>query len=257
MHIHNIGQKLVLFIPGVVFLTLWEITVQSDARLMFLFGAPSLIFQVALEEYSKAGIWVDIALTGFETITGLVIGTIFGVTTALLMWSNRTAERLSRPYVTIAGSIPVFALAPMLIIWFGVGVLPKIVLAGLGVFFITLVQTHEGIKSTAREHIEYARIVGASWKMIVCKLLLPSASQWVIAGLRINIGVALLGAFIGEFISSRAGLGHYIIEAGQVYDIPKALFGIVNLSIFALILDSSINHLFSRSRFSIVTNMKT
>ncbi len=113
----------------------------------------------------------------------------------------------------------------------------KIVMAAFGVFVITIVQTFEGINNTAQQHIDYAHIIGASKKSIMQKILLPSAARWLITGLRINIGIAILGAFIGEFISSQAGLGHYIIQAGQIYDIPRALFGILNLSLLALLLD--------------------
>ncbi len=160
-----------------------------------------------------------------------------GTFIAIFLWANPLIQKMAKPYITLVGSIPIFALAPMLIIWFGVGVEAKIIMAAIGVSLISLVQTFEGINSVAAQHIHYAKMMGASNIQIMTKILLPSARQWLMVGLRINIGVAILGAFIGEFISSQSGLGHYIIAAGQIYDIPGALFGLFNLSLIALILD--------------------
>ncbi len=226
-----------ILLPAILALIIWEWSVAGSQRLTFLFGAPSLIWDKALEEYVQTSIWKDIGITAFEALTGLLIGSVLGTASALLLWMNKTAQKLAYPYITLIGSIPIFALAPMLIIWFGIGIMAKVVMAAFGVFVITIVQTFEGINNTAQQHIDYAHIVGASKKNIMLKILLPSAARWLITGLRINIGIAILGAFIGEFISSQAGLGHYIIQAGQIYDIPGALFGILNLSLLALLLD--------------------
>lgn len=233
-------------LPAVLFLIFWEVSVRGADKLKFLFGSPSQIFDVALKEYGRADIWIDIKVTAMEALAGLVIGSLVGTLTALFLWMSPLAQKIARPYITVIGSIPVFALAPMLIIWFGIGIWAKIVMAAFGVFLIALVQTFEGINSTARQHIDYARLLGAKQITIMQKILLPSAARWLITGLRINIGVAILGAFIGEFISSQAGLGHYIIEAGQIYDIPAALFGILNLSLLALLLDSLLRALMPR-----------
>ena len=226
-----------ILMPALLFLGLWEWWVSDSSRLTFLFSSPSLVWKTAVSEYQQIGIWKDIGITAFEALSGLVIGSILGTIIALLLWTSSMAQKIASPYITILGSIPIFAIAPMLIIWFGIGITAKVIMVTFGVFLISLVQTFEGIQSTADQHINYARLLGAKKRDIIQKILLPSASRWLITGLRINIGIAMLGAFIGEFISSQAGLGHYILEAGQVYDISGALFGILNLSLLALVLD--------------------
>lgn len=227
-----------ILMPAVLFIAAWQLAVQDSARLVFLFGSPETILARALAEYRQAGIWKDIGITAFEALAGLVIGSLLGTLTALGLWANASARRIAQPYMTVLGAIPVFALAPMLIIWFGIGIFAKVVMAALGVYLIATVQTFEGISATAAQHIDYARMLGARKRDIMKRILLPGATRWLVAGLRINIGVAILGAFIGEFISSQAGLGHYIVQAGQVYDIPAALFGLFNLSMLALGLDA-------------------
>ncbi len=237
---HKLLDTALILFPGIVFVGLWEVGVHNSTRLQFLFASPSAIFARGIDEYQHAAIWEDIGITTFEAMTGLVLGSVFGIVIALLLWVSPFLQKISYPYIALIGSIPVFALAPMLIIWFGIGIMAKVIMAAFGVFIITLVQGFEGISATAPDHIRYARMVHARSVDIMFKILLPSAMQWLITALRINIGVAFLGAFIGEFISSQTGLGHYIIEAGQLYDMPGVLFGILNLSLLALIIDKGI-----------------
>jgi len=113
-----------ILLPAIVLLAAWEWIVFDSARLTFLFAAPSLIWEKALEEYVQSAIWKDIGITAFEALCGLVIGSVLGTIFALCLWTNKAAQKIARPYIAIIGSIPVFALAPMLIIWFGIGLLP-------------------------------------------------------------------------------------------------------------------------------------
>lgn len=232
-----------LLLPGALALMAWQYAVQDSARLVFLFSSPQIVFERGLAEYAHANIWKDIAITTFEAVCGLIFGSLLGTATALVLWASAATRKIAQPYMTILGAIPVFALAPVLIIWFGIGLPAKIILAALGVYLIATVQTFQGFHATAAQHINYARMLGARNLDIMTRVLLPGAMRWLITGLRINIGVAILGAFIGEFISSQAGLGHYIIQAGQVYDIAGALFGLFNLSVLALLLDCAARRL--------------
>jgi NitT/TauT family transport system permease protein len=232
----KIKSVLLAFIPGLVFLGLWEWAVQDSDRLKFLFASPSLIFKTAITELGQISIWKDCAITLTEALLGLLFGTVLGTVSGLLLWSNRKIDSIAQPYVIIIGSIPVFALAPVMIMWFGIGLLSKAIMAGFAVYFVSLVQAYEGAHVIAAQHLSYARSIGASRLRMVLSIVVPGSVHWVLAGFRMNVGFALTGAFIGEFISSEAGLGHYILKASSLYDMPKVFFGIILISMLAIAL---------------------
>jgi len=227
-------QAFMILAPGIIFLALWEYAVSGSDTLRFLFASPSLILATAAAEFASGGIWRDCGITLLEAALGLVIGTVLGTLCGLLLWRNGVLDRIARPYVVILGSIPVFAIAPIMIIWFGIGLLSKAIMAAIAVFFISLTQAYEGAHATARQHLGFARTLNAPYGRIVLKIIIPGSIQWVMTGFRINVALALTGAFVAEFISSEAGLGHYILKAGSLYDMPRVLFGVLLLSGMAL-----------------------
>lgn len=220
--------------PALFFLALWEWFVGDSQRLQFLFAAPSKVAGVAIEDIQHQAIWLDAVITFTEAALGLICGTVLGTLVGLLLWGNGKIESFTRPYLVIIGSIPIFALAPITIMWFGVGLLSKAIMAGFSVFFVSLLQAHEGARAVAKEYLGYARSLKASNKLVVMKVIVPGAVDWVLAGYRLNVGFALMGAFIGEFISSEAGLGHYILKASSLYDMPRVLFGVFMLCLLGL-----------------------
>ncbi len=225
-------------LPGILSIALWEFLVFNDQRRQFLFSSPLLIANVALEELQRATIWNDIYVTACESILGLLLGSTIGTLIGLLLWFNEVIARMSRPYIVVLGSVPIFAIAPMLIIWFGTGLLSKVVMSAFAVFFVALVQAYDGARYCSAEYSLYARTLGTSRFMLVVKIIIPGALRWVSAGFKISIGLAILGAFIGEFVSSQAGLGHYILAAGSLYDMARVMFGVLLISTLALILTS-------------------
>jgi NitT/TauT family transport system permease protein len=229
-------QSAITLVPGVLCIALWHFVVSGNTRLEFLFASPALIAKTALVELTDGPIWLDIATTASEAILGLLLGSIFGCVLGLVLWTNETVARIARPYIVIVGSIPIFAIAPMLIIWFGTDLLSKVVMSAFSVFFVALAQTYDGALFCAREYSQYAETLQAPRLRVVTKVIIPGALRWVAAGFKISIGLALVGAFIGEFVSSQVGLGHYILTAGSLYDMPRVIFGVLLLSLLALAL---------------------
>lgn len=223
-------------LPAIVFLAFWQWFVADSDRLQFLFGSPAAIFRVALEEWSHAGIWHDTFVTFSEAALGLLAGTLLGTTAGLLLWGNGRIDFVTRPYIAFIGAIPIFALAPIMIMWFGIGLLSKVVMAGFAVFFVSLMQAYEGAHAIAEKHLGFARSIAAPNARIVRKIIIPGAVDWVIAGYKMNVGFALMGAFIGEFVSSESGLGNYILKASALYDTPRVLFGLFMLSTLGLLM---------------------
>ncbi len=122
----------------------------------------------------------------------------------------------------------------MMIIWFGIGLLSKAIMAGFAVFFVSLTQAYEGAHAIAGQHLGFARSIAAPNTRIVWKIIIPGAIDWVATGYKLNVGAALVGAFIGEFVSSEAGLGHYILKASALYDVPRVLFGLLLISLLGI-----------------------
>ena len=228
-------NSLIILLPAILFLAAWEFFCWNNQQRQFLFAAPSLIFKIAQEELAGPIIWNDIFVTCIETFLGLLVGSFLGTCVGLLLWSNKQLAAISRPYVVLLGAVPIFAIAPMLIIWFGIGLLSKVVMAAFAVFFVALAQAYDGAKVCTQEHAQYAATLAAPRARVLRQIILPGALHWVIAGLKISVGLALVGAFIGEFVSSQAGLGHYILGAGSLYDMPRVLFGVLIISLLALI----------------------
>ncbi len=239
-------NTLLIASPLILFLGFWEWFVYGDRKLQFLFASPSLVVQKAFEAYLSYDIWYDIGVTTLEVVLGLIIGGLLGIVLGLFMWGNGRFERIAKPYIIALGAIPIFAIAPMLIIWFGIGLLSKVIMAGFGVFLVTVIQSYEGAKSTADKHLFFAKSLGAQHWDIIKKIIIPGSLHWVITGIKMSIGFAILGAFIGEFVNAEAGLGHYILKAGSLYDMPKVIFGIINLSLLAFALDITVTFIFSK-----------
>jgi len=237
----KIGRPLLQVIPGLVFLLVWELYVHNDQRLEFLFSSPSLVAEVAFTELQTKEIWNDIFTTSYEAVLGLLLGSTVGTLFGLLLWTNESVARISRPYIVILGSIPIFAIAPMLIIWFGTGLLSKVIMSAFSVVFVALAQAYEGARHCSGEYSQYAKTLNASRFLTIKKIIIPGAIRWVSAGFKISIGLAIVGAFIGEFVSSQAGLGHYILAAGSLYDMPRVIFGVILISGLALTLTALVS----------------
>jgi NitT/TauT family transport system permease protein len=236
----QIGRGILTVTPGLVFLALWQEIVSGDSRLEFLFASPASVTEVASSELAGTALWLDIVTTASEAVLGLLVGSVLGCALGLVLWTNETMARIARPYIVILGSIPIFAIAPMLIIWFGTDLLSKVVMSAFSVFFVALAQTYDGARYCAHEYSHYAKTLRAQRLLVVMKIIIPGALRWVAAGFKISIGLALVGAFIGEFVSSQAGLGHYILTAGSLYDMPRVILGVLLLSLLALTLTAAV-----------------
>jgi len=145
---------------------------------------------------------------------------------------------MTKPYLIILGALPVFALGPILIFWFGTGILSKIVIGFLATFVIALMQAYNGASRTDNNLLILIQSFGGSKMDSFKKVVIPSSLFWVLAGIRINISMALLGAFIGEFISSEAGLGHEIIMAEGLFNVNQIWVGVIGLVLIALLFNS-------------------
>ncbi len=236
----KIKKQILTIVPLIIFLLFWELFSSLKDSNQFLFASPSTVFNSLIENIKNGILIKDFYITAFEIIVGFIIGNVLGSLIGLSLWFSKTIAVISKPYVVALGSIPIFAIAPMMIIWFGTGLYAKVMMVVLSTILIAITQSYEGARNVDNEQINLLKSFGATKKQIFRKLIIPSSLLWVFNSLKLNIFYAILGAFIGEFISAEAGLGYRILKASGLYDIPLVLASVILLIFLAFILNSII-----------------
>ncbi|NER29690.1 MAG: ABC transporter permease [Symploca sp. SIO1C4] len=229
--------KIYQALPLVLFLFFWQFCVQQNQQLIFFFGSPIKIFNYLLNKTLDGSLLVDFIVTFFEASTGFILGNLLGTIIGLSLWFSNITFLIARPYIIALGSAPIFALSPLLIIWFGTGIFSKIMIATLSTVFVALFQAYTGASEVDKKYLRLLQSFGGSKMQTFRKVIAPSAIVWVVSAFRLNVGFAILGAFIGEFISSTRGLGHLILTASGLFDISLVLSGVFLLICMALLLN--------------------
>ena len=229
--------------PLLAFLAFWEFIISPIGKNEFLFSKPSKILKALIENIGNGVLVEDFFITGYETIIGFILGSVVGVSFGFLLWYSKRIAYISKPYIIALGSIPIFALAPMTIIWFGTGLFAKIMMAALSVFAVATVQAFNGASNVDEQQITLMKSFGANRFTVFKKVILPSSLIWVLSSFKINIGFGLLGAFIGEFISADRGLGFRMIKSAGLYNTSLLLAALLLLIVLAFILNWAVQYL--------------
>lgn len=217
-------------------LAFWEYVTPKGSPAAFMFGSPSAIAGFLVQMAKDGSLWRDAAITGMETLLGFFLGNLVGTLIGLSLWYSRFVSRVVQPFVIALGSIPIIALAPIVIIWFGTGLISKVAMSTLSVVIVALVTSYKGAIGVDGDQINLMRTLGASKFQIFRKLVVPASLTDIFAGLKLTVGFALIGAIVGEFMSSSEGLGHAIFKAGSLYIIPKVFAALVVTIVLALVL---------------------
>jgi NitT/TauT family transport system permease protein len=218
------------------FLGFWEWIAAQDRQTAFLFGSPSAIAGFLVTMWQDGSLVRDTWVTGIETISGFVMGNVLGTALGLSLWYSRFVSRVVQPFIIALGSIPIIALAPIVIIWFGTGLASKVAMSTLSVVVVALVTSYKGAMSVDPDQVNLMRTLGARKSQIFRKLVVPASLTDIFVGMKLTVGFALIGAIIGEFMSSSEGLGHAIFKAGSLYIIPKVFAALVATIALALLL---------------------
>ncbi|MBM2814407.1 MAG: binding-protein-dependent transport system inner rane component [Ignavibacteria bacterium] len=234
--------KWIKVIPLLIFLISWEIIVHFIDYGDFYFASPSGIAITLYNQLMSGKLLIDTGVTLIEVLSGFILGNLIGTIIGIIFWYNKNISLIIKPYLTVLGSIPIIAIAPILIIFFGIGMLSKIIIVFLSTVVISTIQAYEGATQTDKQYILYLQSIGSTRLQIFRKIVLPSSLIWLFTGFKLNIGFAILGAFIGEFISSNQGLGHMIIIAMGLFDTKVIFSGIVVISIMSFSLNRIIEY---------------
>ncbi|UEM07500.1 ABC transporter permease (plasmid) [Skermanella rosea] len=223
------------------FFAAWEIGVRTGAISGFLVGQPSGIFANFGRFIADGSLFVDAGYTALEAIVGFAIGTLLGTTLGLSLWYSENVARIVEPFVIALNSVPKIALAPLIILWFGTGYSAKIALVIAMTAIVALITAYQAARDSDKDLQRLLASMGADKHRIFYKAVIPSSLPAVIATFRINIGFALVGAVVGEFISSQHGLGHLVFTASNLYDLNTVWVGLFSLMILGFALYHLVN----------------
>lgn len=234
-------SRLLLPVPAAVFLALWQWIAWQFPDTRFFFSSPEGVGMALWAGLASGELLRHAGITAFETVAGFMAGTASGACIGLALWYWPLVGRIARPYVVAVGAIPVFAVAPMVIIWFGIDVFAKVMVATLSTFFVAVNQAYQGACSVDERYLRLIAVLGGTRSQAFRKVVAPTALQWVLNAMRLNAGFALAGAFIGEFIASESGLGYFILRAASLFDTSRVLAGCVVLIAFALTMNAAVD----------------
>jgi ABC-type nitrate/sulfonate/bicarbonate transport system permease component len=212
----------------VVIVIVWEIAVRATNTPAWLLPAPSDVLRSLVED--KDILLPNALVTFSEVLLGFVSAVVVGVTLGVAIYRSATLERLLYPIIIASQTVPIPALAPLLLVWFGYGLLPKVLVTGLVGFFPIVVNTVEGLRSTDPDVISLLRSFGASRGKVFRLAEFPSSLPSVFAGARIAVAICVIGAVFGELVGAKAGLGYLITRAIAQFETPRLVAAIVLLS---------------------------
>lgn len=228
----------------VVFLALvlgtWEFLVETGVIAPYLIGQPTLIAQQAWAWTSTGFILPHAATTLLETVFAFILGVTTGVIAGMWLGLSPLAAILLDPYIKALNAMPRVILAPLFIVWFGLGIGSKVALGTTLVFCIVFFNVFQGVREVSPVVLQNARMLGASKSQLLRTVYTPSAMSWVFSSLHTSVGMAFVGAVVGEYLGSARGLGYIILQAESVFDTNAVFAGIVILTVLALILDHGV-----------------
>jgi NitT/TauT family transport system permease protein len=231
-----LGRGLIQAAAVALFFAAWELAVDGGWLTEFLVGAPSGIWRVFRASVMDGSLLIDTWYTVIEAILGFIIGTVAGSVAGLGLWYSAFVARVVEPFIVAINSVPKIALAPIVILWFGTGFVSKVALAVSLTALVALIAAYQAARDADPDLQALMASMGASKNRIFRSVIVPSTLPAIIGMFRINIGFALVGAVVGEFISSQRGLGHLIYNASSLYDLNTVWAGLFVLMFVGFVL---------------------
>ena len=216
----------------------WHVLTATEILPSFFFGKPLVVLEKIWEWFASGKIYAHLWITLIETVLAFAVGTLLGLLVGLWLALSPLASALLDPYIKALNSMPRVILAPIFAVWFGLGIASKVALGVTLVFFIVFFNVYQGVKEVSPVVLANARMLGASSRDLLRTVYLPSATSWVFSSLHTAVGMAFVGAVVGEYLGSAAGVGYLILQAEAVFDINTVFAGILVLTAFALALDA-------------------
>jgi NitT/TauT family transport system permease protein len=238
-------QPLVLTLQiavAVVFIGGWQLLTEVGLLDQFFFSQPTAIADRVWTWLIVTGeIYDDLFVTLQEAFYGLVIGAVLGLVVGFTLARIRLLAAVFDPYVKALNAVPRVVLAPIFLLWFGLGIWSKVAFAVTLVFFIVFFNTYQGVREVDRVLVDNGRMLGASESQLIRHVFLPAALSWIFSSLHVSVGFAIVGAVVGEYLGAAKGIGYVIAQAEGTFDTTGVFAGIVVLSIFTILVDLVVN----------------
>jgi NitT/TauT family transport system permease protein len=242
-------SKLSLFalqvLVAVVVLALWQLfsTVPVFGKILlppFFFSNPVDVFAQIASWFASGVIWKHLAITLWESILAFVIGSAAGIMVGFWFARQPLVAAVFDPYVKMVNALPRVVLAPIFTLWLGLGIWSKVALGVTLVFFIVFFNVYQGVREVSHTVLNNGRMLGMSERQLMRHVYWPSALSWVFSSLHTSVGFAVVGAVVGEYLGSAAGLGYLIQQAEGVFDVAGVFAGMLVLSAFVLLIDMGV-----------------
>ena len=234
LHRHQVRVTRAMLL--VLLLALWELASRFSWIDSFIFSSPSMIFDHFCAMAQDGSLFLHTGVTLMETLISFFFVTFLSLAAALLLWSNRTLAQILEPYLVMLNSLPKSAMAPLLIVWLGNNIRTIIVAAVSVALFGSILTLHTGFSQTDPDKIKLIYSLGGTKKDVLSKVLLPSSIPLMVSSMKVNIGLCLVGVIIGEFLSSKAGLGYLIPYGSQTFQMTLVVTSIVVLCVISALL---------------------
>ncbi|SON56633.1 putative aliphatic sulfonates transport permease protein SsuC [Hartmannibacter diazotrophicus] len=231
-------ERLIQIALLVVIVGGWQLGVAMGFIDVFFFPAPIDIIKQVVAWVMETSFYHHVAITLTETVLGYIVGTGLGVAGGVWLGLSRSTARILDPFIKGLNAIPRVVLAPIFVLWLGLGLWSKVALAVTLVFFITFFNAMQGVREVNPVVLSNARILGAKRSDLLRHVYFPAAASWILSSLRTSVGFAVVGAIIGEYLGSSAGLGYLIAQAEGNFDAVGVFAGILILAVFVLVIDS-------------------
>ncbi|MDY7030477.1 MAG: ABC transporter permease [Thermodesulfobacteriota bacterium] len=215
----------------------WEIGTRLETLDKFFFSSPSEIGRDVFDLFITGKVYPHIAMTMTEVFAGLLFGSITGIFAGILLGKYETLAGAMDPVIMGLYAIPKIAIAPLFILWFGLGIIGKIVFAWVVVFFLIFFNTYAGMRNVDPELIDSVKAMGGNEWHILTKVSIPSSIPWILVGLRASLGSSVIAAIVGEFVAADIGLGHLIMEGLTLFMTQRVLAVVLLLSIIVITMD--------------------
>jgi NitT/TauT family transport system permease protein len=217
-------------------LLLWEVLSRLVIANPLFLAAPSQVVVAFGRLLAGGHLTHHVVVSAIEFVVGYVIACVLGIALGLAMAGSLAAKQALQPWVSGLYATPIIALAPLFILWTGIGIWSKILVVISLVLFPVAINTEAGLRTTSERLIEMLRSFGATPRQIFTKVSLPSAMPFILAGLKLGIGRGLIGVVVGELFGSRAGLGQFISQAAETFNMPDLFVGVVILAVAGIVL---------------------
>ena len=240
------GRKLAILLlrllVGIAFIALWHF---ASGRWIdtLLISSPENVAARLWRWLWDGTLWNNLSITLWATILGFLIGCSAGFGLGLLFGRFQLIAEVFDPYITAIYSIPKIALAPLFIIWFGIGIESKVAVSASIVFFVIFLNTYTGVREVNPLYVHTTRIMGGGEFAVMRYVIIPSAAAWVITGLKVSVPYALVGTVVGEFMSANRGIGFLISQATGLFNTTSVFAGIIVLAVVGAIINTALKYL--------------